>query len=124
TGYKWRDRVEQAGEAGLADRSRRPHTSPAATPPAIIAQIRLVATANPTWGGRLIRHRLQALGLDAVPAASTITTILAREGLRATDTPAPRPFVRFEDDAPNHRFQMDFKGWVRSRTGRIIPFTV
>lgn len=124
TGYKWLNRSRVQGDAGLQDRSRRPRTSPGTTPPAVIERIRIVATANPTWGGRLIRHRLLALGQEAVPAASTITAILAREGLRPGGAPAPRPIVRFEADAPNHRFQMDFKGWVASRTGRIVPFTV
>jgi len=59
-----------------------------------------------------------------VPAASTITAILGREGLRDHVAPVAHPGIRFEADAPNHRFQMDFKGWVPSRTGRIIPFTV
>ncbi|MDE2991834.1 MAG: helix-turn-helix domain-containing protein, partial [Chloroflexota bacterium] len=35
TGYKWLHRYETEGVAGLADRSRRPHHSPARTPPAI-----------------------------------------------------------------------------------------
>lgn len=124
TGHKWLNRAEQDGVAGLADRSRRPHTSPGATPAALVDRIRIVAAANPTWGGRMIRHRLRELGVDAVPAASTITAILGREGLRPRDAPAPHPVIRFEADAPNHRFQMDFKGWVPSRRGRIIPFTV
>lgn len=124
TGHKWITRDEHEGEAGLVDRSRRPHTSPRATPPAVVERIRVIATAHPTWGGRLIQHRLRALGLEPVPAASTITAILTREGLRIPEQPTPRPVIRFEADAPNHRWQMDFKGWERSRTGRIVPFTV
>lgn len=124
TGHKWIKREREKGAAGLEDRSRRPHSSPTATPAPIIEQIRIVATAHPTWGGRLIRHRLLDLGLIPVPAASTITAILAREGLRRPDAPAPRPAIRFEADAPNHRLQMDFKGWIPSRTGRVVPFTV
>lgn len=124
TGYKWLNRYRVQGDAGLVARSRRPQTSPGATPAAMLERIRIVAVANPTWGGRLIRHRLLALGLDAVPAASTITAILTRDGVRSPAAAAPRPIVRFEADAPNHRFQMDFKGWVPSRTGRIVPFTV
>jgi transposase-like protein len=32
TGYKWIDRYQAEGPAGLADRSRRPHSSPDETP--------------------------------------------------------------------------------------------
>ena len=35
TGYKWLARYEAEGPAGLHERSRRPHTSPTATPPAV-----------------------------------------------------------------------------------------
>lgn len=124
TGYKWVARFQVEGVAGLVDQSRRPQTSPGSTDPATIAMIRIVATAHPTWGGRLIRHALRNQGLREVPAASTITAILAREGLRPRDTPAPRPVIRFEADAPNHRWQMDFKGWTATRTGRLVPLTI
>lgn len=124
TGYKWRARYAAAGEAGLAERSRRPHTSPNGTAPEIVERIRVIAMANPAWGGRKIRHWLLRAGDADVPAASTITALLARDGLRPRDQPAPRPVIRFEAEAPNHRWQMDFKGWERSRTGRITPFTV
>ena len=123
TGRKWRARYAAEGRAGLENRSRRPHTSPTRTPPEVVAQIRIVATAHPTWGGRLIRHRLLHLGIAPVPAASTITEILRRDNLRPL-APAAPPLIRYNAEAPNERWQMDFKGWERARTGRIIPFTV
>lgn len=124
TGYKWLARFAASGAAGLADQSRRPHASPGLTEAAVTERIRIVATVHPTWGGRLIRHALLNQGLTEVPAASTITAILAREGLRSRADPAPHPVIRFEADAPNHRWQMDFKGWTATRTGRLLPFTV
>jgi transposase InsO family protein len=124
TGYKWLARYRTEGMAGLVDQSRRPHTSPGLTDPDMTTMIRIVATAHPTWGGRLIRHALVNQGLTEVPAASTITAILGREGLRPRDMPAPHPVIRFEADAPNHRWQMDFKGWTATRTGRLTPLTV
>lgn len=124
TGYKWLARFAEAGETGLDDRSRRPHASPTITDAETTGRIRIVATAHPTWGGRLIRHALLNEGHTGVPAASTITAILAREGLRERDASASHPVIRFEAEAPNHRWQMDFKGWVPTRTGRLIPFTV
>jgi len=124
TGYKWLARYAEAGDAGLADQSRRPHASPCLTDAAMTETIRVVASAHPTWGGRLIHHALIHQGHTDVPAASTITTILTRESLRPRARPAPHPVIRFEADVPNHRWQMDFKGWVPTRTGRLLPFTV
>ncbi len=37
--YKWKKRHEEHGDAGLADRSRRPLHSPRATPPEVVSKI-------------------------------------------------------------------------------------
>lgn len=115
TGYKWLARFGVAGEAGLVDGSRRPRGSPARTADAVEAAILAVRRANPCWGGRKIRRFLlsavpKGLDADRVPAASTITGILRRHGQLDRDTPAPRPFKRFEAEVPNRLWQMDFKG--------------
>lgn len=39
TGYKWLKRFKAEGEAGLEDRSRRPHQSPNRTPPELEAAV-------------------------------------------------------------------------------------
>lgn len=123
TGRKWRDRYLADGVAGLEERSRRPHQSPASTPAEVIAQIRSLADTYPTWGGRKIKARLEHLGLVA-PAASTVTAIMQREGLRDAPLPPVRPIVRFEAEAPNDRWQMDFKSPYASPGGLIQPLTV
>jgi transposase-like protein len=51
-GYKWLDRVLREGPAGLTDRSRRPHDSPAALEPALVALLLTTRRAHPTWGPR------------------------------------------------------------------------
>jgi hypothetical protein len=92
---------------------------------------------NPVWGGRKIRRVLQrdVEAGSVVPAASTITGILRRGGLLERETPVPEPFRRFEADAPNLLWQMDFKGHFalarmgsRGRTDgkgeRCFPLTV
>ena len=83
-GYKRLARYRATGEAGLADRSRRPHRSPGETKEALVAAVR---TAHPAWGGRKIRFRLQAQGWSEAPAASTITDILRRHGLINPERP-------------------------------------
>lgn len=123
-GYKWSGRFLAAGQAGLEERSRRPHTSPGQTPPELVAQVLAVRTEHPTWGGRKIRRVLQNQGVDP-PAASTITEILRREGrLDGPRAGEPRDWTRFEHPAPNELWQMDFKGHFALDLGRCHPLTV
>jgi len=124
-GYKWLARYRATGEAGLADRSRRPHRSPGEPQEALVAAVLAVRTAHPAWGGRKIRYRLQAQGWSEVPAASTITDILRRHGLINPEESAKhKAWQRFEAEAPNDLWQMDFKGHVEAAAGRCHPLTV
>jgi transposase InsO family protein len=126
TGYTWLARFQADGEAGLPDRSRRPHTSPTRTPPDSEAAVVALRQAHPVWGGRKLRVLLaptQPAG--TVPAASTITRILDRHGLLdPVEAAKHRPFLRFEADAPNDLWQMDFKGDFALETGRCYPLTI
>ena len=123
--YKWLERYGASGEAGLADRSRRPHRSPNRTSAAMEALVLAVREANPAWGGRKIRRRLQDLGHEGVPSAGTTTAILHRHGLidPAQSAARVRP-QRFERAVPNELWQMDFKGHFPLAQGRCHPLTV
>lgn len=124
-GYKWLARYREAGESGLADRSRRPHHSPRETQEALVAAVLAVRAAHPAWGGRKIRARLLAQGWVQVPAASTITAILHRHGLiDPEDSAKHKAWQRFEAPAPNDLWQMDFKGHFAAAAGRCHPLTV
>ena len=123
TGYKWLERYAMEGQPGLADRSRRPHRSPARTPPSLEQLVCAVRREHPAWGGRKIHHRLKGTGLGPVPAASTITGILGRNELLAPDRRLKRDWQRFEEDAPNRLWQMDFKGHFPTAGGHCHPFT-
>ncbi len=102
TAYKWLGRYRQEGEAGLEDRSRRPRSSPGATPAALEEAVLRVRKKHPAWGGRKIRARLQALGWATVPAASTITAILRRHGqIDREESEKHKAWRRFEAQAPN-----------------------
>jgi transposase InsO family protein len=81
---------------------------------------------HPAWGGRKLRRRLQDLGEQGLPAASTITQILRRNGcLDAAEAAKHKAFIRFEHPRPNGLWQMDFKGHVPMRAGgRCHPLTV
>lgn len=124
TGYKWLERYRRGGIEALEDRSRRPQRSPALIAPQLAAEVITVRVANPAWGGRKLRRRLQDLGHAAVPAASTCTAILRRADLLAKRGPRG-PLQRFERAAPNELWQMDHKGDFGTQCGqRCHPLTV
>lgn len=125
TGYTWLGRYGAEGRCGLADRSRRPQTSPGRTASAMEERVLALRDRHPAWGGRKLRRRLQQLGAETVPAASTITEILRRHGrLDAGAAAKHRAGQRFEHAAPNDLWQMDFKGHFALPAGRCHPLTV
>lgn len=125
TAYKWLGRYRREGEAGLQDRSRRPRSSPGQTPGVLEEAVVQVRQQQPAWGGRKIRARLQHLGWAAVPAASTITAILRRQGLiDPRESAKHKAWRRFEAQAANDLWQMDFKGHFAADQGRCHPLTV
>jgi transposase InsO family protein len=125
TGYKWLARFHADGPGGLADRSRRPTHSPSRTSEALEQEILKLRSQHRAWGGRKLRARLQTLGTADVPSASTITAILRRcDALDSGPTDSPHACQRFEQDAPNRLWQMDFKGHFALERGRCHPLTV
>ena len=119
-GYKWLGRFAANGELG--DRSRRPHTVPLRTDRAIEDRILALRDGHPAWGARKIARCLEREG-QAVPAVSTVHEILRRHGRVVAPQRAPGAYRRFEKEAPNQLWQMDFKGWVRlAYEGQGEPF--
>jgi len=51
-GYRLLTRYGAEGEAGLANRSRRPHRSPRRTAATLEAEVLALRDAHPAWGGR------------------------------------------------------------------------
>ncbi|WP_457353823.1 IS481 family transposase [Roseateles sp. P5_D6] len=126
TGYKWLGRFElaQGDVQVLHDRSRRPLSSPARSCDAIEQAVLAVRREHPAWGGRKIARRLADLG-QACVAPSTVTRILHRHDLispAASDT--ARPWQRFEHEAPNCLWQIDFKGHFPTLAGRCHALTL
>src|SRR4051812_29006105 len=111
--YRLKDRYEAEGEAAFEPRSRRPTSSPTATPRVAVDLI------------VLIRNKLKAEGHDAGPATiawyldsqhririspATVARKLAAAGL-VVPQPQKRPrssYVRFEAEQPNGTWQSDF----------------
>jgi transposase InsO family protein len=122
TGYKWIGRWTSKGE--LADRSRRPHSSPGRTERGIEDRILSIRDSHPAWGARKIVCCLEREGV-AAPAASVVHAILRRNG-RISEAPGGAAAKqRFEKEEPNRLWQMDFKGWIKLLNGsRCHPLTI
>ncbi|WP_310540534.1 IS481 family transposase, partial [Phenylobacterium sp.] len=122
--YRLLGRFQAEGPSGLDERPRRPLTSPRQTSEVIEAAVLAVRAEHPAWGGRKIAAVLKRRGL-ASPSPSTITEILRRHGVElGAFGGGEAAFIRFEHPAPNDLWQMDFKGHVAMRSGRLHPLTV
>jgi len=123
-GYKWLARW-QAGDRELCDRSRRPNTMPRRSEAAMEAQVLAVRDKHPAWGARKIAHCLKRDG-QSVPAPSTVHQILCRNGrIKPNENAPPNPGHRFEKEAPNLLWQMDFKGYMPLTNGtNCHPLTI
>jgi len=127
TGHKWLSLFKEQGKEGLQDRSRRPLVSPNRSDVELEAQIVALHDKYPYWGAR----KLQALlpGGSPRPHPNTISAILRRHGrqvLSSTES-GPPATKRFEHEAPNMLWQMDFKGhfpMTDADAGRCFPLTV
>jgi transposase InsO family protein len=125
TGYKWLDRFEAGGEEGLKDLSRRPLSSPNRTSEEVEQVILEARQAHPAWGGRKLKRWLEDRGAERLPAPSTITEILRRQGRIDPEESRKREALRrFECPGPNDMWQMDFKGRFDIGAQACHPLTV
>ena len=130
TAYKWIDRYEAEGATGLADRSRRPHHFPHATPDELVQALLIKRRRHPRWGAKKLLRLLSQDQPDSKwPARSTACDILARHHLilkprrrRALGHPGkPATIIT----APNQVWAADFKGQFKTRDGYYCyPLTV
>jgi len=112
--YKYRRRFEAEGPAGLAERSRRPHSSPARVPAATEeAIVRLRKELTLECGAQTIAYHLARRG-EVAPSVATIHRVLVRRGM-VTAQPEKRPKVawrRFVWPRPNDAWQIDATAWA------------
>jgi transposase InsO family protein len=108
TAWKWLRRFEEHGEAGLEDRSSRPHRMPRSLPQVTVDAI-LAARHEHRFGP----HRLAPI--VGVPR-STIGDVLARHGLsRLADQDGPTGIpIRYVRERPGELLHIDVK-----KLGRI-----
>src|SRR5512139_2750025 len=103
---KWRDHFAVEGEAGLRDRSSRPHRSPARLPATAEAEI-----------AALRRQRLSgpAIARQLARPVSSVGVALRRLGLgRLAALDPPRQVIRYERERPGELIHIDTK-----KLGRI-----
>lgn len=112
TYYKFKRRFEAGGLEALVPRSRRPHSSPSATPAAMMALVLQKRThlLGQGWdaGAVSIHHWMLRDGVHP-PSTRTIHRILVAHGL-VEPQPRKRPrnsFKRFEKSRANECWQMD-----------------
>lgn len=127
TAYKWLTVFKEHGKDGLADRSRRPTNSPNRSDAHIEAQVVALHDAHPCWGPRKLQALLPEEGPR--PHPNTIAAILRRHGRQVilSSDAGPPATSRFEHEAPNLLWQMDFKGHFAltdPKAGRCYPLTV
>src|SRR6059036_1410804 len=129
TGYKWLERYEKAGPAGLTDRSHRPYSCPHATPGPIVQQI-LALQRRFRWGARKVRWLLaKRVPAELVPTVATVHRILERHGRTGRRGRSRRRFQAGRPetacDQPNAIWTADFKGQFRTSNGvYCYPLTV
>lgn len=116
----WLARANHSLDTALSERSRRPHTSPRQTDPAIVAKLLALKVERPVWGAKKLVAKLWP---DSPPiSVRTADRILERHGL-VQSRQEVLPLQRFERETPNELWQMDFKGLGRNNPG-YSPLTV
>jgi transposase InsO family protein len=125
TAYKWANRYSEEGDAGLVDRSRRPLQFSNQSSREVEERVLEIRGKHPSWGGRKIKAYMEREFQIKGPSASTVTAILRRHDLLSHPGFAGNQKVgRFQRNAPNELWQMDFKGDVATTDGRCYPLTV
>jgi transposase InsO family protein len=104
TAKRWADRYRQAGEAGMTDRSSRPHHSPRRTPQPLVRTI-VHLRCKQRLGPVAIARRVGV-------APSTAHAVLTRcriNRLAHVDRRTREPVHRYEHDAPGELVHVDVK---------------
>jgi putative transposase len=130
TGYFWLRRHHQSGFEGLRENSRAPRCHPNQTPADQERMILELRYAHGRWGPRKLKRFLEDHEPGRRwPTASTIGSLLQREGLavprqkRRHTPPYTQPLAHA--DEANRVWCADFKGWFRTEDGeRIEPLTI
>jgi transposase InsO family protein len=125
TGHRWMMRYAAQGSVvELKELSRRPRHCPRKTVERVEDRV-VELRRQHGWGARKLHVLLGREGIEL--GAATVHRILQRRGAIGVADPTPALGKRFEREAPNELWQMDFKGlkeaWSRLY-GRVYPLTI
>lgn len=133
TAYKYLNRYLEEGVNGLLERSRKAHSCPHATPAEIRQLVIEAKKARPHRGPKKLVNTLRRQNPAlAIPAPSTVSTILDANGMverrrRKARTLAPAAWEkqRTQADQPNRVWTIDFKGEFPLGNGQLCyPLTI
>jgi transposase InsO family protein len=113
TARKWVKRFQQAGTAGLTDRSSRPHRLRKVTPVPVAEQIEAL---------RRQRYTGRQIAKETGVSAATVSRVLRRLGLsRLRDLEPAEPVRRYQREHPGELIHIDIKKLGRfERVGHRI----
>ena len=119
TAYKWVERYEEEGLAGLQDRSRAPQHHAREIPEGVKELILALKAKHAYWGARKIVGHLQARSPHQDwPAVSSVGELLKQHGLTVPRKPKRRHSAASQPlahaDQANRVWSVDFKGWFRT----------
>jgi len=129
TGYKYVKRFKEGGMDALENQSTAPHHVPGKTPPELEKRIIEIRKQKPRWGAKKITWRLEQDGVyKNIPALSTISLILKRNGLikerkkhRRVEPKKPKFIPEFCNDI----WSADYKGKFKMGNGKYCyPLTI
>ena len=129
TAHKWIKRYKEHGQSGFHELSRRPHSCPFQTDPAIVEELVALRKKRPRWGPlKLLDVMQRRKPRRKLPSVSTAARILAREGLvkpRRRHRRAHPGCPKTIPQAPNDIWAADYKGQFRLKNGKYcFPLTV
>lgn len=130
TGYKWVERFEREGLAGLEPRSRAPHYHPNGVDEAVEKAVLSLRRRFPRWGPDKLLVKLAENAPElTIPSRSTVARMLNRHGLvrerrrRRHASPTAHPLT--DSTQANTVWSIDYKGQFRLGNGQLCyPLTL
>jgi transposase InsO family protein len=128
TFYKWKQRFDVSGTAGLCDQPRRPKRSPKGTKPEVVSKILYLREHYHFGAGRIAAY-LQRFHAVTIARSSVHRILTKHEMGRLPANQKHRPhkerWQRYEKAQPGHRIQMDVKFLERipGTRKRLYQFT-
>ena len=126
--YRWKRRFDAHGEAGLWDRSTRPHRSPMAIAPEVVSKILYLRQHYHFGPGRIADYLRRFHELTV--AVSSVHRILVRHDMNRLPANQKhrahaKRWQRYEKPQPGHRLQIDVKFLERipGTRKRLYQFT-